>query len=153
MTDYKVTLTKDIEIGAAYVQNNNTYIYPNHAEYFRVKITAVPKTAADMTGSIFALQNTIIDPYKSTSVAQFAFVCSPYQLSEFPEDTPTSTGYMQFYRKDTIEVYFQSQRDANTFWGEIKLAVDSLVDRLERNDDSVLVAQTAIWVPDAPTTT
>lgn len=152
MADYKVTLTKDLELGATYAQSNNTYTYPEHAEYFRVKITATPRTPADMTGAIFALQNTIIDPYKSTSVAQFAFVCSPYQLSEFPEDTPSSTGYMQFYRKNTIEVYFQSQQDAHTFWTDIKLAVDSLVDRLERNDDSVLVAQTAIWVPDAPTT-
>jgi hypothetical protein len=155
MENYKLDLVKEAEAGATYAQGSNTYTYPNHAEYFRIKITAsLQDTDPDpvMTEAVFGHQNTITDPYASTSVAQFMFVCSPYQLSEYPEGAPASTGYMQFYRKNTVELYFQSQRDANTFWGEIKLAVDNLVDRLERNDDSVLVAQTAIWIPDAPTT-
>jgi len=152
MTDFKITLTKESETGATYVQNNNTYTYPDHAEYFRVKITAAARTSADMTSAIFGHQNTLINPYKSGTVAQYMFVCSPYQLSEYPEAVPGDTTYMQMFRQNTAEVYFQSQKEANQFWTDVKLFVDGLIDRLERNDDSILVAQTAIWVPDAPTT-
>jgi hypothetical protein len=147
MTDFKITLTKEAEAGATYVQNNNTYTYPDHAEYFRVKITAAARTPADMTSAIFGHQNSLTNPYKAGTNTTYMFVCSPYQLSEYPEDTPESTTYMQLFRKNTAEVYFQSQQEANKFWTDVKLFVDGLIDRLERNDDSILVAQTAIWIP------
>ena len=153
MADFKITLTKEAEIGSTYVKSNNTSTYPENAAFFRVKVTATAQTPADMTAAVFAFQQSLADPYKATTEEQFMFVCSPFQLSIFPEDSSEETSILQFYRKDEVEVFFQSQKDANQFWTDLKAAVDNLVDRLERNDDSVLEPQTAVWVPDAPTTT
>ncbi len=106
---------------------------PNQGLGFRLKITAV--TASGLPTAIFGYQRVAVAPHDPELYKdEFLFVCSPYDLTLYPEGAPDDTQSPAFFRKDEIDVVVASQTVANELWNAVKQEVCVLIDALNAMD-------------------
>jgi len=110
---------------------------------FRVKIVA--SNATDMPVEIFGHQRTPIDPATSTYQDEFVFVCTAYDLSTYPANTPDMSQDPPFFRKDTMDILVPNIVAGNKVIEEVKAQVHILVADLFKLD--ALNLGTVEWVP------
>jgi len=110
---------------------------------FRVKIVA--SNATDMPVEIFGHQRTPIDPATSTYQDEFVFVCTAYDLSTYPANTPSSSQDPPFFRKDTMDILVPNVVTGNSVIAEVKAQVHTLIADLVKLD--ALNLATVEWVP------
>jgi hypothetical protein len=113
---------------------------------FRIQITA--SDAENLPNEIFGHQRTLVDPDTSTTQDEFAFVCSPYDLSIYPANEPDPEQFPQYFRKATIDILVPGVEMAQEVITEVQEQVCHLITLLEKLDE--LEAGTPVWCPDAP---
>lgn len=113
---------------------------------FRVRIVA--SDAEDMPAEIFGHQQTLLDPDTQTTVDEFCFVCSPYDLTAYPINTPAVDQSPAFFRKDTIDILVPGVEMAQEVITQVTEQVTHLIVLLNKLDE--LEAGAAIWIPSAP---
>lgn len=133
MADYRIKLTPYTPEVVAF-EGKDT---------FRVKIVA--SNATDMPVEIFGHQRTPIDPATSTYQDEFVFVCTAYDLSTYPANTPNMSQDPPFFRKDTMDILVPNIVAGNKVIEEVKAQVHILVADLFKLD--ALNLGTVEWVP------
>ena len=89
----------------------------NNVDGFRMKIDAYD--ANNMSAAIFRYLRTPFSATTGTYSDEFDGVCSPSDLEEFPDGSPTPNANPAWFRKDTIDLVFRSQTTANETWHKI----------------------------------
>ena len=117
---------------------------------FRITVTA--SDALNMTNEIFAHKKTLVDPDPLVvQQDEFCFVCSPYDLSFYPADTPTPGQSPPFFRKASFDILLPSVDTFQKVYDEIKAQVDLLIETQRKLD--ILGTPIVTWHQSAPTTT
>ena len=107
----------------------------NNVDGYRMKIIAYDGNK--MSNSVFRY---IRGPFSQTAGAyfeEFDGVCSPADLEEFPEDTPTQNSNPAWFRKDYIDLVFRSQTTADEAWNMIVKDLTVLVSSLNLMENIV----------------
>jgi len=113
---------------------------------FRVQITA--SDAEDMPNEVFGHKRTLVDPETNDYQDEFAFVCSPYDLSLYPANEPDPEQFPPFFRKATIDILVPGIEMAQDVITQVEEQVCHLVTLMGKLDE--LEEGTAVWCPDAP---
>lgn len=113
---------------------------------FRVHVVA--SDAEDMPNEVFGHQRTLVDPDTNTYQDEFCFVCSAYDLSTYPANTPDSDQFPQFFRKDTVDILVPGIEIAQATIESIQEQVCHLIVLMNKLDDLDTVVET--WCPSAP---
>lgn len=104
----------------------------NNVDGFRMKIDAYD--ANNMSASIFRYLRAPFSAATGTYSDEFDGVCSPSDLEEFPDGSPTPGANPAWFRKDTVDLVFRSQTTANETWDKIVSDVKILVNTLDIMD-------------------
>ena len=108
----------------------------NNTDGYRMKIVAYDGNK--MSNAVFRY---IRGPFSQTAGAyfeEFDGVCSPADLEEFPEDTPTANSNPAWFRKDYIDLVFRSQTTADEAWNMIVKDINVLVSSLDLMENIVV---------------
>ena len=110
MSDRGVTLLR---------QPQERLFVPNRGEGFRLRIVA--SDAVDMPAAIFLHQKTLVDPYQSGGTVQdeFVCICSPFDLTIYPENEPATGQFPAFFRKSVVDIILPSMDTAADAWNAI----------------------------------
>lgn len=109
---------------------------------FRVRIVAT--AATDMPKEVFGHQKTLVDPLTNTSTDEFCFVCSPYDLSAYPANTPDDEQSPQYFRKDTVDILVPGVEMAQEVINQVLEQVQHLVTLLKKLDELDALTPTVI---------
>ncbi len=110
---------------------------PNQGYGFRLKIQAVE--ASGLPLEIFGHQRLGVDPHAEVLKDEFIFVCSAFDLTNYPIDEPDSSQSPAYFRKDTVDVVLPAQITADEMWEAIRTEVCTLIAALNAMD--VLVVE------------
>lgn len=117
---------------------------------FRLVVTA--SHAAYVPTAIFLHQQQLVDPATGRTADEFVSICSPFDLSIYPETSPTPGQLPAFFRKSSIDIVVASQQMLESVWELIQVEVGSLVWALDRMDrlevaDTVNITADAVSIP------
>ena len=104
----------------------------NNVDGFRMKIEAYD--ANNMSAAVFRYLRGPFSASTGTYSDEFDGVCSPSDLEEFPENSPTPGANPAWFRKDSVDLVFRSQTTANETWDKIVSDVKILVNTLDIMD-------------------
>jgi hypothetical protein len=104
----------------------------NNVDGFRMKIDAYD--ANNMSNAIFRYIRGPFSASTGTYSDEFDGVCSPSDLEEFPEGSPTPGANPAWFRKGSVDLVFRSQTTANETWDKIVSDVKILVNTLDIMD-------------------
>lgn len=104
----------------------------NNVDGFRMKIDAYD--ANNMSAAIFRYLRAPFSAATGTYSDEFDGVCSPSDMEEFPENSPTANSNPAWFRKDSVDLVFRSQTTANETWDKIVSDVNVLVNTLDIMD-------------------
>ena len=113
---------------------------------YRVKVVASNEN--HMPKEIFGYQRTLLDPEQGTTCDEFSFICSPYDLTIYPKNSPDPAQFPQYFRKDTFDIYVPGIGEAAEVLADVEAQVCHLVSLLNKLDK--LVALPVIWCPSEP---
>jgi len=128
-----------------------TFQSPDITEFLgrnTLRMVVTASDAEDLPNEIFLHQKTVVNMALAETQDEFVAICSPYDLSDYPADTPTPTQSPQFFRKATIDIllpgigYFQDVKN------EIEAQVRHLLTLLPQLDN--LEVTDEVWIPTAP---
>jgi hypothetical protein len=129
MADRAIKLTREV---TAYVAGT--------IQGTRIKITAAA-ACGDMPTKIFRYREVPLNPNESTKVGAFDGVCSPADLEDMPEDTPTVNSDPSWFRLDYVDLVLRSRAEVEDLWaslyeevGELKVTLD-LLDTFETGSE------------------
>ena len=105
---------------------------PNRGEGYRLRIQA--EDAVEMTGAIFLHQQTLIDPSGAEPQDEFVCICSPFDLTIYPENAPALGQFPAFFRKTVADIILPSMKIAADAWNAIFEEVNALVRALDKLD-------------------
>lgn len=105
---------------------------PSQGLGFRMKIEATE--AEGLPLEIFGHQRVAVDPDDENVKDEFIFVCSPYDLTLYPANTPDSEQSPPYFRKAVVDVVLPAQTTADEMWDAIKTEVCILIEALNAMD-------------------
>lgn len=113
---------------------------------FRVRIVA--SDATDMPNEIFLHQKTLVNPNDGSTQDEFVAVCSPYDLSIYPANTPAAEQSPAFFRKSEIDILVPGVEISSDVITSVMEQVSHLISVMNSLDE--MEAQTPVWYPSAP---
>lgn len=113
---------------------------------FRVKVVA--SDGEGLPNEVFLHQKTLVDPNTNSQQDEFVAVCSPYDLSIYPANTPAVDQSPAFFRKDTIDILVPGTEMAQDVINAVLEQVCHLITLLEKLDE--LEALAPVWCPSPP---
>jgi len=99
---------------------------------FRLRITA--HDAVDMPVRIFLHENRLINVDTGDTIPDFLTVVSPFDLTLYPEDTPSGSQVPAFFRLAVADFLLPSQAYADAAWAEIQAQTTALIAALNKYD-------------------
>ena len=104
----------------------------NNVDGYRMVVEAYDSN--NMSNAIFRYIRGPFSAATGTYSDEFDGVCSPSDLEEFPENSPTPNSNPAWFRKGSIDLVFRSQTTANDTWDKIVSDVEILVKTLDIMD-------------------
>lgn len=87
---------------------------------------AVTASAIDMPSEVFKMNQRPLDPTvpEGGEMNDFSGICTPEDLNNLPINAPNPPNTL--FRVATIDVRYDTERQGDDAWSEIKLGVDNL---------------------------
>jgi hypothetical protein len=121
------------------------YNYQN-TDGVRVRIEATD--AELMPDKVFAYLLLPMKPAAGEREGAFSHVCSPTDLSEYPEDEPIAGQRPEWFRLNYVDVHLRSRSEAKRFIQDVTDDVNSLKNTLDLMD--TLLPGGEVWIGGAP---
>lgn len=105
---------------------------PGYGGSYRLRVEVV--SATGMPAAVFGHFRRDVNLRDGITAEELAFICSPFELVEYPENEPDPTKAEPFYRKDHFDVILPSRELAEEVWTIVQQEVCHLRETLDRMD-------------------
>jgi len=112
----------------------------------RLRVTA--SNGEEMPDEVFLHQRTLVDTDTDEWQDEFVAICSPYDLSDYPVDEPTTEQFPAYFRKATADIYLPGISVFSEVKEDIEAQIRFLVQLLDKLEELDTVEE--IWIPDEP---
>jgi hypothetical protein len=112
----------------------------------RLRVTA--SDGEEMPDEVFLHQRTLVDADTDEWQDEFVAICSPYDLSDYPVDEPTTGQFPTYFRKATADIYLPGISVFSEVKEDIEAQIRFLVQLLNKLEELDTVEE--IWIPDEP---
>lgn len=102
--------------------------------FFRFTVTVSANTNIDK--EVFRFLRRPKDPLNEAGTQEdvFSGICTPEEIVSLPLNNPSSESFPPWCRKNSVDLIFSSEADADAAWELIQQDVESLLDAFKKMD-------------------